>query len=136
MCNTIVVIFRERAVARRIEFVDTQVLVDFLYIIIRVRHRDDRTGFHEYRQFPKRRGEVVDNAAACILFTCEIVEPFAFRQIDSVADVVTFLVCLCFLVDRGNEEIRAIHKLVLRSLTVCIRIRIFEEHGADHRLAV
>ena len=134
--SAVIVIFDELTISGWVKFIYTQTLIDFRYIIIRVRHRDDCTGFHEYRKFPKRRSEVVDHTTARVFLAGEIVEPFAFRQVDTVTDVVPLVIHLRLLIDRSDEEVRTVHKLILRSLTMRVRVWIFEEHGTDHRFSV
>ena len=51
-------------------------------------------------------------------------------------DVISLVIHLRLLVDRRDEEVRPVHELVLCSFTKSVRIRIFKEHGANHRLAV
>lgn len=74
----VVVIFGKRTVACRIDLVNTQVLVDLRYIIIRIGHRDNRAALHEYQKFPQRSREVIDHAIAGILFAGEVIHPSTY----------------------------------------------------------
>ena len=97
----------------RIDFVDPEVFVDFRYVVVRVCHRDDCSVFHEYGEFPNGCGKVAEDAVAGVFFSGKVVDPSAFGQVDAVTDVVSGLIGCGGLVDRCNEEVRAVQELVL-----------------------
>ena len=117
--------------AVRVKLIDAQRRVYLADIVVGVGHRDDRAVFHEYGKFPDRSVEVVENAVALVLLTGEIINPGSFGQVDTVTDFIAFLVGLGILVNRSHEEVRTVHKLVLRGRTVSIRVGVVKEHGAD-----
>ena len=67
--------------------------------------------------------------------SAEVIYPFAFWQVDAVADIVALLVHLGLLVDRSHEEGWTAHKLILCSLAQGIRVGVVEEHRSYQRFA-
>ena len=134
--DTVIVIFHGHGVLMRIHFIDAQTLVDFTHVIVRVGHRDDGSVLDKYGELPQRSGKVVDNASAFIFLAGEVINPFTFGQIDTVADVIAFGICLGVLIDRCRQEVGTIHILVFSGAAHCVVIREFEEHGSDDRHSV
>ena len=64
--RSVVIVFGKGAFAGGIEFIDAQMLVHLVDVVVGVRHRDDGAVLHEQGQFPQRRVEVVEDASALI----------------------------------------------------------------------
>lgn len=134
--DSVVVVFGEGGVSVGVYFVYPQVFVDFGYVVVGVCHRDDCSAFHEYGEFPNGGCKVAEDAVALVFFPGEVVDPRSFGEVDAVADVVARLIGVGSLIDRCNEEVWAIQELVLCGFALCVGVRVFEEHGPDHRHAV
>ena len=132
----VVVVFGEGGVPVGIDFVDTEVFIDFRYIVVRVGHRDDRSAFNEYGEFPEGGCKVAEDAVALVFFSGKVVDPCSFGQVDAVADVVSGLIGGGCLINRSNEEVRPVEELVLSGFAQGVCVGVFEEHGPDHRHAV
>ena len=70
-------------------------------------HRHDSVGLHKQRQLPKRSLVVVENLAAAILLTREVIDPdggilvgAVVGEVNPIANVVAVLVCLGILIHR------------------------------------
>ena len=99
-------------------------------------HRQDGSHLDEDRKFPEWSLEIIDDASSRILIAGEIVYPFSFRQVDTVADVVPLLVGLRVAIDRSHQHERTVQELIAGSRSVGIFVRIIQEHGAYHRFTV
>ena len=112
---------------------------DFSRVIILLIHRNNRARFHKQRHFPYRRVIVVQDLSAPVLLSAPVINPdlLLIRQINAVAHIISFRVCLHILVDRRYQQIFAPHILILGSLCICRGriVREFQEHGTDHRFA-
>ena len=120
----------------RVELINTQRLVYLANVIMRVGHRNDRATLHKYGKFPDRSIEVVENTVTFVLLATEIINPGAGGQINTVADIIAFLINLGFLINGSYKEIRTIHILVLGSRSMRISTGIIQEHRTDKRHSV
>ena len=134
--DTVIVIFHGHGVFIGVHFINAQTLVDFTHVIVRVSHRDDGSVLDKYGEFPQRSSEVIDNASAFIFLAGEVIDPFAFGQIDTVADIIAFGICFGILINRCHQEVGSIHILVFGGAAHRIVVREFEEHGSDDRHSV
>ena len=128
----VVVVFSESAVPFAVNLVCPEAGRDFVRLVVGDGHRDDGCRLDKYRQFPQGCVVVVDDAVAGVEVAGEVVHPFAFGQVDAVADVIAFLVHVRVLIYGGNEEILPVHELVAGGSAQGVFVGVFQEHGTNH----
>ena len=102
-------------------------------------HRHDGVGLYKERQLPKRSIVVVEDLAAAVLLTREVVNPdggilvgAVVGKVDTIANVVAVLICLGILIHRCHQEVLTEHVLILRRGACGVLGVVGEQHGADH----
>ena len=133
---TVVVIFGKRTLAVRVKLIDTDSFINLIYIIIRIRQRNNRSVLHEYGKFPERSCKIVEYAVPVVFFARKIINPYTFGQVNAVTDIISLLVSFGCLIDRSNQKIRPVQILVLCSRALSIGIRVFQKHRSYHRHTV
>ena len=132
----IVVIFCECTLAEGIDFVCTHLGIQFGRSVCCLVYGNDGTTLHQHGQLPQRCREVVDDTATLIYIAGEVVNPLALGQIDTIANIVAFLVGTSCLIDGSNQDIGTEHILILGALAKSEGILLLEEHGTNHRQTI
>ena len=121
--GAVIVIFFEPAVISRYNLIPTEGIVDVTRLVMRRSNGYDGTFTNKERYELQRRIVAVEDATSFEKGPSVGIEPFGatdviipVRQIDAVADVVAVGVHFCVLIDGSNEEVRAVHELVLRQV--------------------
>ncbi len=135
--SIVIILVEGRFVSRSsVNFVSTIVFAYFRRIVVWIGHGNNRISLDQNRKFPDRRVETIDYASTAIGVAIVIIHPFSLGQVYVVANVVSVLVHVCFLVNWSNKKVFAIHKLVLRCRTKGEFVGIVEKHCAYDRFAI
>ena len=99
-------------------------------------NRNDSPTLDQHRQLPQRSSKIIDDASTLIHIASEIIHPFPLRQVNTITLIIAILVNARLLINRSHQDIRPVHKLILRTLAQSESILLLQEHRTYHRLTI
>ena len=136
--GAVIVIFYKIAVVSRNNLVAAECIVYVAWLVVGRSNGNDGTFANEERDAIQWCVVAVEDAATLNKSSGVGVEPFGttdviipVRQIDAIADVISIGVHLRVLIDGSDEEVRAVHELILRQVVNLLAVfkRSIESHA-------